>query len=612
MTVRRVREGGEVRERSGTEGENRRAFGGIAFLVAVAVAATVLGAALLGFFGHGMRTPVAYSADTLLTSASIKGIIDNGQPFTNPYLAAPGTSTLFDFPGAESFFLLEIRLLALFTHDYALLLNLFVLLGYPLVALAAAWAMRTLGASRPVAFVFALLYACIPFHQSRAVLHQSLSMYFAVPLAVALVIGVVFDLRPKDAEAPTRFWRLPLWAWLAILAIGTAGVYYAYFAMALAVVAAAIAAWSSRDARRLVPGAVVVAGVLVVIVAQMVPSFVYWQQEGRNNLASARIPAESDLYALRMTQLVFPVTGHRIARLAQFKAAYEQSYVDLMGPEYKLIAYDSSLGLIGTFGFLLLLLWLLSAAFRRPPPAGDDVPAKLTALGVTCFLLATVGGVGEVVAYLGFPAIRAYDRMTPYLAFLSLAAVAWFAEYASAGLRKSGRLSAPANAIALGVVLALVLAFGVFDQTTPATVPDYAAIERSYSSDGSFVADIEGALPSGAMIFQLPYIAFPESAPVGNVGVYDPLRLYLHSKTLHWSAGAFRGREDATWQARVSAEQPAAMIGELRAEGFDGLVVDREGYADRGAELEGALQRELGEAPIESTDGRFAFFGIGE
>lgn len=586
---------------------------GVAYYAAVAVAATILGAAVLGFFSHGLSTPVSYSGDTLLTSASIKGIIDNGQPYTNPYLAAPGTSTLFDFPGAEGFFIVEMWLLSLVTSDFAVLLNLFVLLSYPLIALASAWSMRRLGFSSASAFVFSMLYACLPFHQSRVLFHQSLSVYYVVPLAVALVAIVVFDLR-ESAERPEgrRFLGLPLWAWLVVAAIGTSGIYYAYFALAFAIVAAVVSAWSTRRWKRLVPAGVIVVAVFLVIVAQMVPSFMYWQQEGRNNLASARIPAESDLYALRMTQLVFPVDGHRIAAFASAKEYYRASYSSLMGPAFENIAYDSSLGVIGAFGFFMLLFWALTGALRRPPALGDRTPAKLSVLALTAFLLATVGGVGEAVAYLGFPAIRAYDRMTPYIGFMSLAAVAWLADAAAARIRESRRLPDAGKTAVIAACFAAVLALGLFDQTTPAAMPKYDAIEKSVASDRAFVARLEAELSDSAMIFQLPYIAFPEAAPVENAGVYDPLRMYLHSRTLHWSAGAFRGREDAAWQEQVASLSVPKMVGDLREAGFAGLVVDREGYADHGEALEARLSADLDARPAESADGRFAFFALGE
>ncbi len=141
--------------------------------------------------------PVTYSADGILHSALIKGIVDHRQFYTNPGLGAPGVFQFYDFPAADAIFVSELWLLSLFTRNYVLVLNLFALLSYPLVALSAAWAIRRLGFSRAAAFVFALLYAVLPFHQSRMAFHLYLAAYFSVPLAIALVAEVGFRQGPR-------------------------------------------------------------------------------------------------------------------------------------------------------------------------------------------------------------------------------------------------------------------------------------------------------------------------------------------------------------------------------------------------------------------------------
>jgi phosphoglycerol transferase len=241
--------------------------------VSVALLATLIGGHLLGLWSAGLDTPGAYRSDTLLTSAIWKGIIDEGQPYTNPSLGAPGVGQMYDFPGADGLLNLEVWLLARFTSDYAVLLNLFALLTFPLIALTAAWSMRKLRMSRMAAFVFAILFACLPFHQTRIDGHQYLSAYFVVPLAIALIVDVVLDMGRRCGGAPARSaWRLPLWAWLVAVALGSCGVYYAYFGIVLTVLAGTIAAYSARDSRRLVPAALVVGIVVLVLAVQYAPS----------------------------------------------------------------------------------------------------------------------------------------------------------------------------------------------------------------------------------------------------------------------------------------------------------------------------------------------------
>lgn len=580
----------------------------VALYVGVAMLVTLLAAQFLGFFARGLDVPISYSADTLLTSTSIKGIIENGQPFTNPHLAAPGTGEILDFPGADGIFILEFWLLSRFTSEYAVVLNLFALLSYPLIALAAAWSLRMMRFSRPSAFVFAALYAFLPFHQSRLVNHQSLSAYFMIPLAVMLAAVVVFELRPSGGAAPQRrFLGLPWWGWLVVLGLGAGGIYYAFFAIVLVLLAGLISALVNRRLKNLVPAVAIVVGIVVVLFLQYVPSLVFWQLEGRNNTADARSSGEADLYALRMIQLVLPVSGHRLAPLARLKDSFRES-LGALTPIYNGIAYDSSLGVIGVVGFLTLLFWVATVPFRGPPDPASTMPEKLAFLGLACFLLGTVGGVGEILAVLGFAQIRAYDRITPYIAFISLAACAWLADAFLRRVRGDSLL----KALTVTACFSAVFALGFLDQATPAIRPNYDVIEAEFANDRAFVAQVEATAGNGASVFQLPYVPYPESEPVHGTAAYDPLKMYLHSKSIHWSAGAFKGRETADWQSRVSAEPAGQLVASLRQSDFAGLVVDRFGYEDQGAALEDQLGAALGATPtVVSADERYAYYALG-
>src|SRR3954451_4410566 len=156
---------------------------------------------------------------------------------------------------------------------------------------------------------------------------------------------------------------------------------------------------------------------------------------------------------------------------------------------------------------------------------------------------------------------------------------------------------------------ALLLVFGILDQTTPRMVPSYAAISSEMASDDAFVKRIEAALPAGAMVFQLPYQPFPEAAPVVEMADYSHLKGYLHSRALRWSYGAIKGRPEAEWQPEISALPAAEMAEQLVLKGFDGLYIDRFGYADRGMKLEQEMAAQLGgaAAAFESANHRLVF-----
>ena len=98
------------------------------------------------------------------------------------------------------------------------------------------------------------------------------------------------------------------------------------------------------------------------------------------------------------------------------------------------------------------------------------------------------------------------------------------------------------------------------------------------------------------MIFQLPYIVYPEDPTPKKMGSYGHFKAPLHSRCQRWSFGAMNGRSTAKWQKFVSDSSVPEMLLQLVYMGFKGLYLDRVGYADRGADIERQLS-ELLQAP---------------
>src|SRR5262249_14253134 len=137
---------------------------------------------------------------------------------------------------------------------------------------------------------------------------------------------------------------------------------------------------------------------------------------------------------------------------------------------------------------------------------------------------------------------RGWNRISIFIAFFSLLAVGLLLErmrqFFSVGLVRRA---------AFVVVLTGFVAFGAFDQTTSADVPPYAQLAATYKSDAALVDLMQRRFSGGSMVFELPYVPFPEWPPVHRMLDYELVRPYLHSTDLRWSYGAMRGRPQ-DWQ----------------------------------------------------------------
>jgi len=299
---------------------------------------------------------------------------------------------------------------------------------------------------------------------------------------------------------------------------------------------------------------------------------------------------------------VVPVPDSRIAPLRHIATGYDRA----VGPAYCETCY-ASLGVAGTVGLGWLALSALAAlagatgwfgARRLFRHAGAGV-AIATAVG-------SVGGLSSVFEFVITPDVRAWNRISVVIAFLSLLAVALLLDALVRRLR-ARRL----GAVLAGLLLAGVLAFGAFEQTTAADVPAYGANAREWHSDGVFVDRIQARLPRGASVVQLPYVPFPEGYPNTPVGgpvatyatKYEPLRGYLHSSTLRWSYGAIKGRP-ADWASQLAGRPLSYLLAAVTAAGFDGVWVDPAGFEPAMAQrLRAALRSLLGAHPCSAPIG---------
>jgi phosphoglycerol transferase len=238
-----------------------------------------------------------------------------------------------------------------------------------------------------------------------------------------------------------------------------------------------------------------------------------------------------------------------------------------------------SFGALASVGFLVLLV----APFATG--VAGEMMLVLSFLTYAGIFLATTAGFGQMFVSIVAPLSGAWDRIVPFLAFFALAAVAIILDRLRAGTRNGvQRRVVTAGAIGLGIL-------AIADQTSPQLVPDYAATRAEVRSDRAFFRDIAARLPPRSMIFQLPYVPFPESPPRHRLTDYDLFRPYLSTTSLRWSYGAVRSRFADAWIAALAARPIPDMVQALTLAGFRGIVVDGYGYEDHGAALDAELLR---------------------
>ena len=161
-------------------------------------------------------------------------------------------------------------------------------------------------------------------------------------------------------------------------------------------------------------------------------------------------------------------------------------------------------------------------------------------------------------------------------------------------------------------VIALVLLFGLWDQT-PTRWPDqfdHQELQQQYSQDAAFLKKVDASFPENSMIFQIPYLNFPEATPPGSMDRYDPMKAYIHSDDLRWSFGAMTGR--AADLGDCVKELPVQkLVPVISAWGFAGLWIDLAGYEpEQRSQILSSARKATGSRPLRSEDSRIAVFDL--
>jgi phosphoglycerol transferase len=562
----------------------------------VSLAAAVV---LLRLRHVNLRAPFEYAGDVVFYSAIVKAIVEQGWYLTITRAGAPGVLQLHDFPMFDLVHNLAFRVMGLFSHDWALLLNLYFLAGFALIAMSALAVLRHFRISYAPALAASVLYAFLPSRLLKGEGHLQLDNFFQVPLAVLVALWLCGDAPPLVRDrGPGRWPGLDLRGRRSVVAIAVClltagtGLYYAFFAGALFALGGAWASLRRRTPRHALAG-LMLSGIMAAgLAAQALPTVIYQHRNGANIEIARRGAGEAEFYGLKITQLLLPSGSHRVPALSRLKERYQAGTLPKGGEvEY------TTLGFVGAVGFVwLLAIGLLGAQPRR---ARDDLLYPLAVLNLLAVLIGTLGGFGSLFAFLITPEIRTYCRIAVIIAFFSLFASALLIERLGAG-----------RAWRTGAMAAMALYLGLYDQVSRQAVRPYASTEAAYNADRQLVSRIEAIVPAGGMIFQLPFLRFPESGAPPGMLEYDQLRFYLHSRSLRWSYPTIANRAGDAWASHVAGQEPATMIQTLSDTDFAGIVVDRNGYPDQGANLEAGLQRVLGPARLVSDDRRYVFFDL--
>jgi phosphoglycerol transferase len=514
------------------------------------------------------QTPLTYldepeKSDVLLMLAWVRAARDghlSPYTFTNvPELGAPYVANWDDFPLPEKPLICLTGLLARAIGLFPAA-NFALLLAHVLAAVAFYAACRLLGAAWLWSAAGALVFAFSRYLFAHGLHHLTVAYAWHVPLC--LVVCEWLFRAPGLRFGERRF----LFA-LAVVT-GIQHVYYTNLFVQFVLLAGLLRAWRGGW-REILPALAITGTAAAGFVLMNLNTIFYQLLNGANPQALTRNYQWLEIYGLKIVDLVIPPPDHPFPPFAAWGAGYVKEV--LLSPgELPPTAY---LGLLG----LAALGWLTLVSLRR---AAEHRPLPLEAWLILWILLyASVGGLNGIIGTLGWQLFRSTTRYSFFILCLVL-----MAAVRRLSLWRSPHQVPPYLAGTAAVLLA------VWDQTPPfITDQKIAATAQAVDSDRHFTEQIEQRLPPGAMIFQLPMMAFPES-PVHGVGAYDHFRPYLYARDLRFSFGSVKGRPHDAWQHELAKLSLTEAVQRLESFGFAAIYVNKQAFSDQGLGLVKQLQ----------------------
>lgn len=542
-----------------------------------------------------IKYPYTYGGDGLFQLWYIQRLIE-GWVYNNLRLGYPFGSSSFDYPGSDFGNYLIQKIIGLITRRNYSTLNLYFLLSFPISFVFSFLVTRALRVNIWFSITATALFVFLPFHFLRLP-HLFYTWYFVVPLAFYLGYSI-YDLTYKKWKTSKISWLIG--GAIISLILSSFGVYYAVFSVIVIAIAGICGGMRNKSIYSPLVAFLAISILSFGVLLNLMPNLINNHKNGENTVMR-RAPAESDLYSLRLPQLIFPSFNHRLKYLSDFRKNYDASMkATTLSPE----GWSAYLGVIGVLGFFIILgSFFVSAAGRK-------VDSRLRFLAITTatlLLFGNVGGFGGLFAFFISPEIRAWARISIFIGFGSM--MAFF--IALQLFIKKYFYAIRIKHLLVPFIAGLILLVGLYDETVDSCPACNAATAAAFDMDRSFIEMIENLLPKGSAIYQLPYMAFPESAHINSLGGYQLGIGFLHSKYLYWTYGGMRERPGDLFYRALAKEPIEKQIEIVRKLGFAGVYVDKRGYTEADAQnLIASITTLLGPPKLMRADGQIVFFQI--
>ena len=267
-----------------------------------------------------LTIPYVYSGDGMFHAWMAQRVTE-GWLFDNARSGYPFGSNFLDFPGSDTGAHLLIKAFALMSGGWVGGVNLFFLFGFASCFVATYVTARAFSLNRSFAVATSVLYTFSPFHFLRLG-HLFYTWYFVAPLFFYLALDIYLTRGPTCSTGFKSTLRKLVASAAGMLVLASFGVYYALFGVIILATAGVMSAIKSRSSHGAKKAALLISAIILGVMLNLAPNVIGTYKNGPNPEMAQRSIIESEIYGLKMMQLLMPRVDHRISRLGEIGQKY--------------------------------------------------------------------------------------------------------------------------------------------------------------------------------------------------------------------------------------------------------------------------------------------------
>lgn len=528
--------------------------------------------------------------DTASMEMHIKGIQENGLRglYFNPRIGAPDAGTTFaDASGVDIMLGLMIWILNFLYHpNTARLFYYTAVFSFVLTALSMAYVLKKAKINPLIIFISSSLFSLAPYHYYRTVLHLAIGNAFTVPFAILIVLYLVDYIKIEKKKDILE-------TILCGLMLGLGCAYFTFFGFILFAVAIVFEGVYEGNLKFLKDrGWVLLAPVFGFFLSRL-PSLVFTMQNGKNLEAFQRFASEQEKYGLKLIQLLLPVSYSKIPAFSNITKKYMNSGVVINEN------YMSSLGMVATIVFYIICGLFIYSIIKKVQTNGTfdwKLIDFMAFLVLTLILIGSIGGFGEIFNMFVTPQMRCYNRISIVITCICFWVMAYLLNFFWCK-----------NKIKVGVFSVVIFAIGLFDQVTMFPI-DNNIFMQGMCED--YFGAIQEIADEDAMIYELPYMDFPEAGLVNDLQDSELFMGYLFTDDIRWSYGGMRGRNVAAKKLFFDEGMSLLFVKNILDAGFSGVYIDTKGYEDGGEKIIDFYSHDLGLQPLISDNNKLYYYDL--